>query len=301
MPKSNICVIIVTYNGAKWLSKCLSSLNNSTLSSDIIIVDNSSKDETLEIIKSADGVTKLFAQSENLGFGKACNIGLKYAYGEGYEFFFLLNQDAYVETNCLENLIRSFKKANAGILSPIHYNGTRIALDVGFREGIKSKEFIHDFESGQWKKEFYKGSFVNAAAWMLDRRTLYRVGLFHPLFFHYGEDKNYAKRVQYAHLDILIDKKSAILHDRENRGVNLLKDRPEFNFERVCKQILLNPYNPNISLILFVMVVNKIYVITKGWSFPERLKFASKAIKTYRQIREEIRDFGSRKYNPFIQ
>ena len=47
----NIFSIVVTHNGSKWIKKCVKSLMESTLESDIIIIDNNSEDETIEIVK----------------------------------------------------------------------------------------------------------------------------------------------------------------------------------------------------------------------------------------------------------
>ncbi len=47
-----VYVIIVTYNGIKWIEKCLNSVFNSTLSINVIVVDNNSSDETVNFIKT---------------------------------------------------------------------------------------------------------------------------------------------------------------------------------------------------------------------------------------------------------
>ena len=83
--KNKLLVIIVTYNGMKWLERCLSSLIASSVASDVFIVDNGSTDGSQDYIRS-NFKDAIFIQSEeNLGFGKANNIGLQYAYEKGYE------------------------------------------------------------------------------------------------------------------------------------------------------------------------------------------------------------------------
>ena len=95
--RNQLLVIIVNYNGMKWLERCLSSLTSSTVPSDVYIVDNGSTDGSQDYIRS-NFKDAIFVQSEeNLGFGKANNIGLQYAYEKGYEYVYLLNQDAWVE------------------------------------------------------------------------------------------------------------------------------------------------------------------------------------------------------------
>jgi GT2 family glycosyltransferase len=59
--------------------------------------------------------------------------------------------------------------------------------------------------------------FVGAAAWFLSSEMIKKVGLFHPVFFHYGEDNNFATRAQYFGFKLGIQVTSAMIHDRKLR------------------------------------------------------------------------------------
>lgn len=298
--RSNCCVIIVTHNAGKWIKECLDGLKDSTYPTDLILIDNNSTDDTIDLVLRNSKPRKLFLFEENLGFGKANNLGIEYGVKNNYEFFFLINQDVYVNSYCIEYLISTIKNDNKiGILSPIHLNGKGDDLDSGFKAGIKSKELVTSFYKSTWKKNIIEVKFVNAAAWMIRRNTFMKVGLFHPLFYHYGEDKNYASRIKFAKFSIKIDRRASIRHDRENRGFNLLKDKAELNFNRICKQILLNPFNGTIRVILIIKVLSKIIVITRGWPYLNRITFTKWAIGRYKEITKEINDFGGNDYNPF--
>ena len=61
-----------------WIDRCVKSLFASSLENDIYIVDNGSNDGTKDYIKTNYPFVKLFESDENLGFGKANNIGLTY-------------------------------------------------------------------------------------------------------------------------------------------------------------------------------------------------------------------------------
>ncbi|MBO6238114.1 MAG: glycosyltransferase family 2 protein, partial [Bacteroidales bacterium] len=99
---ANILVVIVTFNARKWVRKCLKSLEKSTLPADVLVVDNGSADGTLERIRAEFPGTRIIETGENLGFGAANNIGLRIALDEGYQFAYLLNQDAWLEKDTLE-------------------------------------------------------------------------------------------------------------------------------------------------------------------------------------------------------
>ena len=73
-----VVVVVVTFNGEKWIDRCLDSLLSSTLTPHAIVVDNASSDSTVERIGSYPGV-ELIRSEVNLGFGKANNLGLNRA------------------------------------------------------------------------------------------------------------------------------------------------------------------------------------------------------------------------------
>ena len=135
--RNQLLVIIVTYNGMKWLERCLSSLTSSTVPSDVYIVDNGSTDGSQDYIRS-NFKDAIFVQSEeNLGFGKANNIGLQYAYDKGYEYVYLLNQDAWVEETTFETLISMHKKhPEYGILSPVQIQANNTRMDTNFLNNV---------------------------------------------------------------------------------------------------------------------------------------------------------------------
>ena len=101
-----ILVIIVSYNFERWINRCLGSLRNSSYPADIMVVDNGSNDQTTDIIEKEYPEVRLVKTGQNLGFGKANNIGMKVAMNEGYNCVFLLNQDAWIGTETIGTLIK---------------------------------------------------------------------------------------------------------------------------------------------------------------------------------------------------
>ena len=123
MPK--VFSIIVTYNGMQWIEKCISSIMQSSIQSDIIAIDNKSTDGIPDYIAEKHKRVHLIRSEKNPGFAKANNIGIRYAYDLGADYVFLLNQDAWVENETIASLIKTFtENGNDGIASPIHLNGS---------------------------------------------------------------------------------------------------------------------------------------------------------------------------------
>jgi GT2 family glycosyltransferase len=213
-----VIAIIVTYNGIKWYQKCFDSLINSIIPIEIIAIDNNSVDETVPFIKDNYPKIKLIENSENLGFGKANNIGLQYAIEQNADFVFLLNQDAWIKPDTIEKLIAQMHQSDYGILSPIHLSGDEKKLDFGFARYISADhcpDFISDFvANGKAIDKVYPIKFVNAAMWLMSRDCLNTVGGFAPIFPHYGEDFNYTDRCKYHKQKIGIYPYAIGIHDR---------------------------------------------------------------------------------------
>ncbi|MGI6047871.1 MAG: glycosyltransferase family 2 protein [Petrimonas sp.] len=213
-----VCTIVVSYNFEKWLHTCLSSLRNSALKSTVLVIDNASSDNTCKIITDNYPEVVLLQNHENLGFGKANNIGMRYALDNNFDYVFLLNQDAWVEPDTIEKLIEaSYKNPEFGIISPIHLSGSGEKFDFGFSNytGLKSKE-----DAMNLSETITSCNFINAAAWLIPVSVVKKTGGFAPIFPHYGEDVNYSQRVKNQKLKIGFVKNTFAYHDREFRVIN---------------------------------------------------------------------------------
>lgn len=224
----SLLTIIVTYNAMQWLERCLNSLCESSIVPDIFIVDNGSTDGTQDYIKGHYPHILFQQSSENLGFGRANNIGLQYALDHHYDYVYLLNQDAWVLPNTIETLIKVSKKyLKCGVLSPMQMEANMMHLDCNFKENtcsfLSCPELIDALYFEKDQDVLSVNNTVMAAHWLITRECLEKVGGFSPSFKHYGEDNNFIQRVHYHGLKVGIVPLAKAVHDRENR---------ELSFER---------------------------------------------------------------------
>jgi len=215
-----VIAIVVTYNGMKWYQRCFDSLRLSSIPVDTIVIDNKSTDETRSFIKENYPEIYLVESEKNLGFGKANNIGFRYALEQDADYVFLLNQDAWVRPDTMERLIIQMQKNPVyGILSPIHLDGSETDLDFNFSYYVlpdRCPEVISDFVTkGGAEDKIYPIKFVNAALWLISRQCLDILGGFDPLFPHYGEDENYINRMEYHNIKMGLYPKVFGIHDRK--------------------------------------------------------------------------------------
>ena len=220
---SSLLVIIVTYNAMRWANRCFNNLRLSNYPVDVFVVDNGSEDGTQEFITNNFPDVTFYQSNENLGFGRANNLGLKYAIEKGYKFVYLLNQDAWVDENVFDDLIKIKEDyPEFGVLSPMQLTGDGSQLDRNFRFNVDEKRcpnMLRDIDSHQ-EKDVYETSFVMAAHWFLAIDDLKKVGLFSPAFSHYGEDGNLVARFKYWGYKIGVCPKLRAYHDRQYREVS---------------------------------------------------------------------------------
>lgn len=246
----NVFAIIVIYNGMRngWIQKCFDSIINSSIKVGIIAIDNGSTDGSISFIKQNYPKVELLVSKENLGFGKANNIGLKRALDLGGDFFFLLNQDAWVDQETIEKLIiQSEMHPEYGVISPMHLNGKGDGLDYKVAEYYikpsKCPQLISDAFLNKLKDDVYKIDFINAAAWLITKKCLEVVGGFSPTFYHYGEDENYCHRLHYKQFFIGLYPTVNVCHDREEREDNIYF---ETNLS-ASRKLLIQHSNPSFS------------------------------------------------------
>ena len=201
LEKYKIASIVVTYNGEKWVNQCFGGLVNSSIKNHkIFAIDNGSSDKTISLIRLNFPTVEIFETGENLGFGKANNIGIKKAIEDNFDFVFLLNQDAWVtNSNVLDKLVNIMESnPKLGICSPMQYKSEK-NLDLAFSMYIKryAPVLFSQYTKNNIQSELCILKFVNAASWLISKKCFKECGGFAPIFNHYGEDSNYAERVSY--------------------------------------------------------------------------------------------------------
>lgn len=194
---------------------------------DVFVVDNGSTDGTQAYIQERFPEV-LFIQSEkNLGFGKANNIGLQYALDNGYDYVYLLNQDAWIENDTIERLVSlSINNPGYGILSPFQMSNGLKLIDKNFASVVLSSDSCPFFMNELYNHEMrdvYNVKGVMAAHWFMTRNCLLKVGGFSPSFPHYGEDDNYIDRLFFKGLKVGIVPSLRVVHDRELRTDSMEK------------------------------------------------------------------------------
>jgi GT2 family glycosyltransferase len=113
----NIAVVILNWNGAKYLKQFLPSVISHSPEADVIVIDNCSTDDSIQLLNDKYPEVTSIQLDENYGFAEGYNLGLK---NLDYEYFVLLNSDVEVPENWLAPQIKYLESdANLVACAPL--------------------------------------------------------------------------------------------------------------------------------------------------------------------------------------
>ncbi len=199
-----LSVVVVNWNSCSDLEECLQSLEAQTYAElETLVVDNGSTDGSADMVRRKFPNVVLLAQSDNLGFGEACNVGILASHGE---WVCMLNNDGTAEPGWAEALVDAAKAASdrCGMLMslmlyssrPGIINSTGVVLkpngggadrleDCSAREATKAEIFCPSAGACAYRRT------------MLDEIKL-EVGFFDSRHFMYYEDTDLGWRARLA-------------------------------------------------------------------------------------------------------
>ena len=108
-----VAIIIVNWNGKKFLPTCLSSLRGQTYKLfKVIFVDNGSTDGSVEFVRKNFPEIMIIENKRNLGFAEGNNIGIRQAFkNKNIKYIVALNNDTKLDENWLKELIISVESS----------------------------------------------------------------------------------------------------------------------------------------------------------------------------------------------
>lgn len=194
-----ISVVILNFNGKRYLEKCLSSLESQTYRDfEVIVVDNASSDGSVDFLEAQFPWVRIIENEKNLGFAGGTNSGIRRAEGE---YILTLNNDTQVDRRFLECLVGPMQSdkgvgmcAAKMLLPDGRINSTGICLS---RSGAAWDRGMFESDRGQYNShEEIFGACAGAALYR--KEMLREIGLFDEDFFLYMEDVDLAVRAKLA-------------------------------------------------------------------------------------------------------
>ena len=201
MSQPLVSIVIPNWNGAHHLPTCLDSLRAQTHPHvEVIVADNGSTDDSLELLARDYPEVRVLAMSENLGFTGACNAGMQAAQGE---FVVLLNNDTEADPHWVEEIVAAFERhPEAGLVASkmllLDRRDTfHTAGDFYRVNGIPGNRGVWQKDEGQYDHE--ESVFNACGGSAAYRKTMLdQIGLLDEDFFFSCEDLDLAWRAQLA-------------------------------------------------------------------------------------------------------
>jgi len=252
-----VSIIVVNYNGKHFLGECFASLENSDYPQDrleTILVDNASKDGSVEYVRNAFPWVRILALDKNYGFAEGNNRGVQLASGD---LILLLNSDTVVESTCISKLVEAMETdASIGCCVPkIYFYDTPKVLDsagsafdnLGFCWSLRFKQ--EDSEGEDELKEVPMGT---ACALLFRRSILNQTYLFDSSFFMAYEELDFNLRVRELGYKIILVPTAKIYHRFSASQQTHFSTQPtvfkQFNSNKNRAKILTKYYPAKILL-----------------------------------------------------
>lgn len=225
-------VVIVNFNSGSYLSKAVGTVRNSGVVRRVIVVDNASTDQSLETLADHrnDNVT-IIRNDSNLGFGAACNIGIR---AGDADYILLLNPDCQVQDGAIESLISVLQSTpKAGMAGPLLLNtngteqagGRRVIPTPGraFSRGLGLLHLRRFFprllsDFAQHEEPLPKGPVeveaISGACMLVSRAAVNHVGLFDEKYFLHCEDLDWCVRFHQNGYSITFVPDAKVVHEK---------------------------------------------------------------------------------------
>lgn len=206
-------IIILNYNTPKLTIECIESIKENTEpnSYEIILVDNGSKDDSVQKFQSLTGNISLVVCDKNYGFAGGSNIGIRHSKGDE---ICLLNSDTIVTENWLTLLKKAlYSDKNIGIVGPVTNNAAaQVIATPNLDDKSKIYKFGRKFNSENTNS--YENAFSLIFFCVLIKREVYdRIGGLDEKFFPGNyEDDDYSLRARLAGFKLIIANNVFIFH-----------------------------------------------------------------------------------------
>jgi GT2 family glycosyltransferase len=239
--------IIVTFNSARYIAECLTSLLESSPNIPILVVDNASSDGTSSLVHQRFTNVIVIETGSNLGYAGGNNLGLRYAADNNYEFALIANPDCTFSKDCVPGLVSALvAHPNVAAASPVIFraDGTTVwyaGADLDVRRGTSQHVIEVPSPSGP---DIVMTKRANGCAMVVRLTAIKRIGNFDERYFLYYEEAEWCARCADAGLDIVVVPTSVAFHD-VGHGIGGMSDSYLYYMTR-NRLILIQQYGGHV-------------------------------------------------------
>jgi len=291
-----LSVVIVNWNSIELLQDCLISIfhKHNDLDFEVVIVDNASTDNSIEVLKKEFPYVQLVKNDKNIGFTKANNQAIKEAKGE---YILLLNPDTIVvDQNIFKNWIAfmdNHPEAGASGCKLIYQDGSHQVGDAGFKPTFRTI-FNFSFLLSKIMPMQFKGIFLNynklnshievdwicGADFLIRKSIIEKVGLMNEDIFMYADDIEWGCRIREYGYKIFYLPQMEIIH---LQGGSAKKQDKISKFSYLWLnniRLLYRCYNKYQPIVLYDLVISSAFLLRSVLYFCSYVISKNDEIKT---------------------
>jgi GT2 family glycosyltransferase len=201
--EQRVLIIIVTFNKKEYVANLLKSIREMNYNNyGVVVVDNASNDRTAEYIKETFPQVDVIANAVNTGGSGGFNTGLAYAFGqEGYQYYWLLDNDVVVSQDSLKtlvNVLESNKDCAVAGSQMCQLDNPGVTNEIGafvdFHRGglILNRHLTRRVNN---KEGIFYVDYVAAASMLVRAEVAKRAGLWEDFFLHF-DDVDWCLRIK---------------------------------------------------------------------------------------------------------
>jgi GT2 family glycosyltransferase len=233
MRPEDVVIIVLSWNRCDDTLACLDSLKEAWFGgASAIVVDNGSRDGSVEAVRDRFPDVKVVALPENRGYAGGNNVGIRAAFDEGAQAVLLLNNDTKVAPDFLGWLVQTLNdqsRAAAVSSAVLRIDSPEVLdvayLDVFFGHGLVHRRGVNALPGHGF--DVAKPVEVGIGSSLLIRRAaLERVGLLDESYFAYHEEVDWCFRARQAGYEIWYQPLSRVWHHGSRSTLAALRPRP---------------------------------------------------------------------------
>ncbi len=248
-----LAVIIVNWNGEKYVKECLDSFATQTFKDYVIyFVDNDSSDRSLAIAKTYPNL-KIIESGANLGFAGGNNLAIKESLSEGFRFIALINPDTVLQPETLQGLVTTISSNEhvGAVQSKILIDGTDKINTFGNDLHYLGFSYCGNYKQPNKPIVTHEITIASGAAAIFSSAALKNIGMLDEDFFMYQEDADLSLRLWENGYKVLVSENSTIYHK-----YSFSRNKHKFYyFERNRLIIMFKNYDLRTLAVLFPIII----------------------------------------------
>lgn len=215
MKDITIFAVVVTYNRKTLLEKNITALSHQTRVLDsIIIVDNASTDGTMDMLKNKKYMSptnvEVLSLTENIGGSGGFAKGIKYAFENGADFVWIMDDDALPEIDALKNLLKHasnnmnlYGSVSIADQQNLSWRLTRVSVSSKKRKYLQTVEEVPEVGDVE---------FLPFLGLLISKKLVERIGLPDENFFLAADDVDYCFRARKMGANVIVVGSSRLHH-----------------------------------------------------------------------------------------